>query len=1000
MGNGMKALICAMAPATMACAAGAQSGPLNATAFGASGSKYETRAETVAGTPAISVADAGDFQAGQGVMLSQSAPRITKEQLWGPRGKVAWGRRLEGKAELRGYDGTQGDWLILIFDVGKGTNTFRWSEDMAQTWSADMAITNDWQAVRDGIDVRFNEFEWDQGYTVVFACRGQLVTTIDTVEGNTITLKDAPTRSTADATVRHCDDAALQNAIDTALKNNQDLLIPKGHYRLSRGLVVRNPEGITIAGENAIHTVLDISEGEGACIHLIQGKQATVRNLTMTGHSGFERRHQCGHIPMRGSSYFWGFGARNCNATTVSGTERVLIENCHGTRMASECFVASCRGREAAKPGQCATTSLTYLRCSATDCGRNAFNDVTCGPENTSVLDCRIVDVGGCAWEGASRFVKFVGNYVRNAGTVAMGNLGTYNRDETYPALGAGQHIVSNNVFESTVPYGGCAIRSAVGATQVMITDNLFVNFGSSAVEVSGRSDPTHYASANTTVRGNLFDMTDIDGDSETRFAIKVSASDTTVSDNQIYVRGPCDPKVAAFTLMEPAVNISVHDNLIRNCGSGILTGRVASRVGEVVDERTFGVASTSVPLDPRRERQCEGWRLVWLAGGAPADESVLDAIVGAADPATVRFELRTPRTPKAGDLFEAVTPYANWTMHSNTITGCLAPVVLERYGSPTSVFRDNIVSRGATEGVRRALAVSGRYQILRNHIAGFDEPGAVALALLASPAGTAFEGNVVQQCANVVSESEEGLWDSLHRNGNRFVDCGTAPEQAARAPEQAGPAAVPAEPARQTVFPAARCTSAPTVDGRVADWPWQNRSRVITMKVDPHGAPVDSATGEACAAYDDSALYLAMRFELPDNAKMSIQPAFGEGDGVEVSFRHTSTARTSPIFVLWGSAGGTHSASTAMGASEEQAAALSEAVTFAAHKTETGWACEWRLPFAAMGAAAPDIDTLQFNIGLYCASTNTWLAWAPTGGRLCDVALAGVLRLQRARDH
>ncbi len=73
--------------------------------------------------------------------------------------------------------------------------------------------------------------------------------------------------------------------------------------------------------------------------------------------------------------------------------------------------------------------------------------------------------------------MKFVGNYVRNGGTVAMGNLGPANRDKTYPDLGAGQHIIADNVFESGVPYGGCAIRSAVGATQVVIRNNLFINF-------------------------------------------------------------------------------------------------------------------------------------------------------------------------------------------------------------------------------------------------------------------------------------------------------------------------------------------------------------------------------------------------------------------------------------------------------------------------------------------------------------------------------------------
>ena len=431
-------------------------------------------------------------------------------------------------------------------------------------------------------------------------------------------MRDAPTRTATDAALHHCDTVAFQAVIDRAIKEKANVHVPVGRYRLSEGLRVDKASGITIEGANPTDTILDISEGNGACIHMIQGTEVTLRNLTMVGHSGFDKRDQCGHIPMRGSSYFWGFGAKNCNATTVSGTERVLIENCHGTRMASECFVSGGRGRGATRPDKSYSKSVTYLRCSATDCGRNAFNDVTCGPENTSVLNCRIVDVGGCAWEGASRFVKFVGNYVRNSGTVAMGNLGTYNRDESFPAIGAGQHIVANNVFESNVPYGGCAIRSASGSTQITIADNLFINFGSSAVEASGRSDPTHYPSANTTITGNLFDMTEIDDKPVSRTAVAVSASDAIVSDNQIYVRGVNDSLVTAIKITEPAVNVIVHDNLIRNCGTGIVSDHAISRVGEVIDPVTFVASVRAVPLDHRKARQCQGWRLVWLSDGRP----------------------------------------------------------------------------------------------------------------------------------------------------------------------------------------------------------------------------------------------------------------------------------------------------------------------------------------------------------------------------------------------
>ena len=755
-------------------------GWLNAKDFGASGSQSETTAKTTAGSKEIIVKNAGDFTVGQGVTVSKCNPRYTMQTIWGPTGQIAWGKPLDGKAEIRGYNGDQGDWVIFILDVPHGSTTFRWSEDLARSWRPTVPITGDWQAIRDGIEVRFNEYDWQKGWTVVLAGRCQLRTVIEKIEGSTLTLRDAATRSAADAVLRHSDEGALQAAIDRAVQTGHNLFVPTGHYRLSRGLRVANGAGITIEGQSAPQTVLDISEGNGACVTISGGTEVTLRNFTMVGHSGFERRDQCGHIRMRGSSYFWGFAAKNCNATTVSGTERVLIENCHGRRMAAECFVSSCRGRGATRPGKSYSQSLTYLRCSAVDCGRNAFNDVTCGPENTSVQYCRIVDVGGCAWEGASRFVKFVGNYVRNAGTVAMGNLGTYNRDESFPALGSGQHLIADNVFESNVPYGGCAIRSAVGSTQVIITNNLFVNFGSSAVEASGRSDPTHYASANTTIAGNIFDMTEAGEKSVARTAIAVSASDTIVSDNQVYVRGAADSNVTAIKIDEPAVNVAVHDNLIRNCGTGILTGRTVSSVGKVIDPQTFAPARAAVPLDHRLPRQCQGWRLVWLSAGKPCGESVLEAVLGAATPETVQFKLQEPRPLKAGDLFETIPPAANWKIHHNMITGCQRPVILDGYGSPTSAFSQNSVSREQTTGVAQAVVVNGEFRLDGNHIFGFDEKDAAALVFgkgrLATTHQLVVRNNTIQKCSQAVESTDQQLWQKAAKQGNQFIDC-PAPE-------------------------------------------------------------------------------------------------------------------------------------------------------------------------------------------------------------------------------
>ena len=970
---------------------------------GASGSDFSTTASATRGSKAITVAHVGDFKAGQGVMLSECNPRITKQTIWGPRHVVVMGRPLKGKAEIQGYDGSQGDWLVLLLDVPEGTTAFRWSEDIARTWSPTVPITGDWQPLRDGIEVRFAKHDWEKGYTVAFTARGQLVTAIEKIEGNVVTLRGAPTRTVSAAALRHCDDAALQAAIGRALKEKRNVHLPVGRYRLSRGVRVQNAGSITIEGASAKNTVLDISEGEGACITLSKGNEVTIRNLTMVGHSGFGERDQCGLLRTLGSSYFWGFGAKGCNAVTIGSTKRVLIENCHGRRMATECFVSGSRSRGTPeKPNPAYTQATTYLRCSAIDCGRNAFNDVTCGSENTSVLHCRIVDVGGCAWEGASRFVKFVGNYVRNSGTVAMGNLGTYNRDESYPALGAGQHIVASNVFESNVPYGRCAIRSAVGATQVLIANNLFINFGSSAVEASGRSDPTHYASARTTITGNIFDMTEVGAASRPRTAVDVSAPGAIISNNQIYVRGACDPHVTAIRLLEPALDVTIHGNLIRNCGTGIVTGRAVSRVGEVIDSSTFAARYRTVPLDPRRERQCQGWSLVWLAGRRPKGVSVLEAITAAADPKALRFRLKEPHAIKPGDNFELIPPAANWNIHDNTIAGCLQPVILDSYGGATSVFRDNMLTRSATSGVKQAIRVHGRFHLIGNHFAGFDQAGCAALALHPDPLGrtvrSLFHGNTFEQCAHIVRESRAGLWEAASVRDNVFIECRSVPKQAGPAPVRDNIAPVVAEAIapRQAVLTAPRTAQPPTLDGSVEDWPWQQNARVVAIAQTPAGDSLGTPAGRACAAWDDQHLYLSIRIEIPKRAKLRGGTDFRHCDGVEVSLQAPSAKAATPIFVLWGSTDGSYQALPPGGATPAQCQALHKAVTYSAVVTPKEWTCEWRIPFAALGMHPAKVERLRFNIGTHLAASDAWVAWVATGGAFYEVGSAGELVLTR----
>ena len=761
-------------------AEGPSSGWLNVRDCGASGSEFTTTAATTAGSNQIVVKDAGDFKVGQEVMVSRCNPRLCDDHLWGPKIQytAGSGRKLKDIVDLRGYDETSGSWTAYILDVERATPpVFRWSEDIGRTWKTKVPITYDWQPLKGGLEVRFHQYDWAQGYTASFIARDQLVSVIEKIEGNVLTLKDAATRSTKDAVVRHSDTAALQAAIDRGLKEKLNVFVPNGWYRLTKGLSVRDPQGITLQGESGELTVLDISEGTGACINMSSGVEANVRNFRMIGGSGFAERDQCGSIGMHGCGYLWGQDLKTSFATAVVGTERVLVENCHARRMSLEAFWSGGPSRSGLKEPKQYTKAITYLRCSAVDCGRNGFNNNDLA-ENTSILYCRIVDVGGCAWEGASRFVKFVGNYVRNSGTVAIGNVST--RGEDIEVLPSGQHIVRDNVFESNVPYGGCAIRTASGSSPVVIADNLFINFNSSAIELCGVVSPGYgLPASDSTVTGNIFDMTCVDPKPKPRIAIQSSQSGVIIADNQIYVRGAADANVTALSLREPALNVTVHDNLICNCGSGIASSRGFSRVGEVVDQRTFVAGNGTVPLEKRRSHRYAGWNLVWMAGGKPPGVSVIDSY----EVEPYRFHLREPRDMKVGDTYEVYPPYgANWNIHSNTITGCLKPVVLDSYGSETCLFKNNVISRGDATGVKAAVEVHGRFDLIGNHLSGFDEKDSSALALFADRIRRSYRNiyrdNVFERCANLVAEDHAGLYKAADAGGNLVVGQPSKPSE------------------------------------------------------------------------------------------------------------------------------------------------------------------------------------------------------------------------------
>ena len=305
-----------------ACAAAAIAQPpgdwLNVRDCGASGSKFETTASTTAGSNRVTVREVGDFQVGQGVMLSKCNIRYTPTQLWGVGIPYRNSRPVGNSVEVRGYDGSAGSWVVYVLDIAAAPKpTIRWTDDLGRNWHDKVPITHDWQPLSGGLQVRLNQRDWESGYVIAFGARDQLVTTIEKIEGKVLVLKDPANRTVTDAVVRHNDTAALQAAVTRALKEKRNVYVPIGHYRLAHTVRIPNAAAITIEGQSAVDTLLDISDGEGSCFSLVGGTDVTIRNFRMQGFMGFADRDQAGNLRTRGTCCIWGFGLKHCCGVTI-----------------------------------------------------------------------------------------------------------------------------------------------------------------------------------------------------------------------------------------------------------------------------------------------------------------------------------------------------------------------------------------------------------------------------------------------------------------------------------------------------------------------------------------------------------------------------------------------------------------------------------------------------------------------------------------------------------
>jgi len=733
---------------------------VNARDHRASGSEFATHGTIKAGSKKLTVVDVGDFAVGQGVVVYGGDVRVEDARIYDP-GQITAHRPIRDEIEIRGFDAKDAKARTFALEVeSERPLTFRWSNDYANNWKTSVRVTGDWQKLSDGVEVRFKRSGWKPAHLVVFHVRTDLISEVAAIDGKTLTLKHAATISAAGATVRHHDREALVRALRTALETKQNLFIPSGRYLLSPlGLGLPKDASIRIEGANPETTILDISEGKYHVLRLAGTKNVTVANLGMVGNSGW-RKWPLSFTRINGGN-FWTCNLRPTRAMHIGdGAEHTLIENVHASKMSGECFYAHGKYREGAEsePDRY-QKSLTFSRCRVTDVLFNAFNNNDFG-ENTSILNCR-VDGASNFWEGPSRFIRVLGNHVRNCDH--YGTFGNHLRRSAHlNELGVGQTIIANNVFEGleasddpAYAHKGTGPTVFAPSTQVIIRDNHFVNFSSGAALRLGYNRNPGFPAGRIIASGNTIDLTAVPGRTvNNRVGIIIGTSDVTVSDNQIFVRNGSNFRTSGIRIEGKATNLNIHDNFIRNCSSGINIEPATAAVQKAIGPGVFLADSRIDKVRPSSHRY-RGWGIHWLSGNNKGKQTTFAEF----DTETLTFKLTEPLTVSPGDRFAYFPRQANWMIHHNTISGSKNALILRGYGSDTSIFSENLITRGQAKDAKIGVIHQGKFTLTKNTFAGFNDPEFGAIQLRPDPFGKLHRDrcveNVFRDCANEIIEKQ-----------------------------------------------------------------------------------------------------------------------------------------------------------------------------------------------------------------------------------------------------
>lgn len=699
---------------------------INARDFGASGSEFESVGRIAADSNEIILDDVGDFEIGQEITISHCNPHYygtvynTAEPYLAKNQKL-----LEDELELRGLDDDKAWQTFVIHFEKTDPVAFSWMavDPVFQTdadhdpifrpkWSwqgKSRPVDDKWFSLTNGVEARFKKIDWEAGQSISFHARNRLIAKIIDIKGNKLILSESATKGADKALIRHHDQAALQVAVNAAVQAGKGLFIPTGRYRLNVGLWIENTS-LRIEGAHRESVILDITEAHTAAFWISGGKEITVRNLGIVGHTGFLE------LPGRpfttATGYpFWPMAnelmeVKGCAAANIVSVEHLLFEDVNATRMASEAFYLHGAERFGSPPYIQAphegmtelreqyTKSCIFHRCHVADCVFNAFNNNDHG-ENTSILHCHVERVGNLC-EGAGRFTRIIGNYLLDGCCAGIHGGG---KEEDLLKLGPCQAIISDNVFEGGKYLGGITIGNS--ASQVIIANNMFVGFSKeSAITVlaGARGLPCR----SVTITGNDIDLSRMEGNPDReRVGMTIEASNVIIANNHISLRGKKNAKVTGIQIADHAVNIHVHDNIIENCDCGLRSGsRVYVKDGEKGRFEYHHTESEVVELVgacsfrdkglPRENWNSDlsycKWHLQWLTGKNSGKKQVIESY----NAGTREFKVKEGVDSDVGDRFFIYPDIANWQIHNNTMVACEVPMQIDLLSDCGVNVKDN----------------------------------------------------------------------------------------------------------------------------------------------------------------------------------------------------------------------------------------------------------------------------------------------------------------------